>query len=495
MLKKIIFICFILIGLVLPQSAEAATNIYAPYSSDKANTLGTELRVNDVLNDYSIPIPIAYHWTSDEHTTLDYLGLTVSSNMYAKFEEGGIVTTGFVPGTDFDPLVGNGISEPVYLLPVPEKMYYDTYTKYFHYYVVQTLDSQYPKIGNNYALQPGDLLPTNLNFAWAYYSDSPGIQVNYVTDRGEVLEEGELYVGELEDTVPQVPKTFPGYILIQRPGATFFTTDKQSIDYVYQRIPESTVTASYVDENGNKIADDIVEQAQVGTPYTTTQLAIDGYIFQLIKDNIPENGLYTEAPIQVVYVYQKIPDGTVTASYIDENGNKIAPDIIETKRVGTPYATSQLAIEGYTFQLIKDNVPENGFYTEAPIQVVYIYTKNPIETSVIVEYIDENGQEIHSPQAVQGNVGESYDVSGDSFKLLIDGYQLMLNRLPDRQVGEFTEQIQRVIYIYQKIIEDKEVKKIDVLPHTGETTSNWSLAIGGILLIIAIVYYFYARKK
>ena len=67
--------------------------------------------------------------------------------------------------------------------------------------------------------------------------------------------------------------------------------------------------------------------------------------------------------------------GTVIARYLDENGEKIAPEVSNTGLGGSEYTTNEKEIYGYTLKTMPVN--KNGKYVaKETIYVDYIYTKN-----------------------------------------------------------------------------------------------------------------------
>ncbi|WP_187349372.1 MucBP domain-containing protein, partial [Lactiplantibacillus plantarum] len=63
----------------------------------------------------------------------------------------------------------------------------------------------------------------------------------------------------------------------------------------------------------------------------------------------------------------------VTASYQDEDGKTLQPDITHTGEIGAAYETKALEIPGY--DLVKTTGNATGTFTKEPQQVTYIYTK------------------------------------------------------------------------------------------------------------------------
>ncbi|MEJ4454584.1 MucBP domain-containing protein [Enterococcus faecium] len=81
--------------------------------------------------------------------------------------------------------------------------------------------------------------------------------------------------------------------------------DVQTIVYTKNPVAGGNVTAKYVDENGNPIADDVIASGNVGDPYSTTQKDVPGYTFKEVQGN--PTGSFTDQDQTVTYVYTKNP--------------------------------------------------------------------------------------------------------------------------------------------------------------------------------------------
>ena len=138
---------------------------------------------------------------------------------------------------------------------------------------------------------------------------------------------------------------------------------------------KGNVTAKYVDESGNKLADDIVKSGDIGDTYTTEQKSIDGYTFKEVQGNT--TGKFTDKAQTVTYVYTKnakpVVGSNVIAKYVDEKGNKIANDVVKKGNIGDTYTTKQKSIDGYTFKEVQGNAA--GKFTDKAQIVTYVYTK------------------------------------------------------------------------------------------------------------------------
>ena len=79
-------------------------------------------------------------------------------------------------------------------------------------------------------------------------------------------------------------KNIAGYTFKEVQGNTNgqFTTEPQTVTYVYSKNPiaTGTVTIKYVDTNGKSISDEIIKSGNIGNSYTSEQKKISGYNFK-----------------------------------------------------------------------------------------------------------------------------------------------------------------------------------------------------------------------
>ena len=123
------------------------------------------------------------------------------------------------------------------------------------------------------------------------------------------------------------------------------------VTYVYKEIT-GNVLVHYVDTEGNTLAADTkdVENGSLSDKYDTTdnkpaKLEKDGQVYYLtakeLKDGSkPENGAVVEGTTEITYVYEKA--GNVLVHYVDETGNTLQADAVDTKdgKPGAKYDTS-----------------------------------------------------------------------------------------------------------------------------------------------------------
>ncbi|MGJ1011208.1 MucBP domain-containing protein [Enterococcus casseliflavus] len=315
------------------------------------------------------------------------------------------------------------------------------------------------------------------------------VTVEYVDTEGNEIHSSQTISGNVGDTfdasTDQYKLSIDGYTLDESQSPEnlkgVFSETAQKVTYIYTKnpVPAADVTIEYVDLEGNEIHASQTISGNVGDSYDAStdqyKLSIDGYT--LDESQLPENskGVFSETAQTVTYIYTKkpIPAADITGEYVDTEGNEIHPSQIISGNVGEPYDVStknyQLVIEGYT--LDESQLPENskGVFGETAQTVTYIYKKNPIPAEdVTVEYVDTEGNEIHSSQTISGNVGDTFDASTDQYKLKIDGYTLDESQLPENSKGVFGETAQTVTYIYTK----NPVPAADVTVEYVDTEGN-----------------------
>ena len=228
--------------------------------------------------------------------------------------------------------------------------------------------------------------------------------------------------------------------------------DDNVVRHIYAEVKKGSVVATYSDEDGNKLVDDVNVKTDeyAGEDYTTeakqirpiydvetvnglTKTTITRY--ELIKTPDNANGkVVAETTIMVPYVYRKVVNvdinGSVIATYKDEDGNILASEekVITNQNAGTYYAaaakdiqasaTSKITENGrevtlITYELIKMPDNETGEVVGGETLVVpYVYRKvvtnklvpnNPPvveeETLKVTRFHSDTGEELQSDVA------------------------------------------------------------------------------------------------
>ena len=225
--------------------------------------------------------------------------------------------------------------------------------------------------------------------------------------------------------------------------------DENVVRHIYAEVKKGSVVATYSDEEGNKLADDVNVKTDeyAGEDYTTeakTIRPIYNYetvngltkttttTYELIKTPDNANGkVVAETTIVVPYVYRKVVNveikGSVIATYKDEEGTILASEekVITNQNAGTYYvaaakdiqasATSKITENGrevtlITYELIKTPDNETGEVVGGETLVVpYVYRKVvtnklvpnnlPVveeETLKVTRFHSDTGEELQS---------------------------------------------------------------------------------------------------
>ncbi|EPD8069515.1 class 1 internalin InlJ [Listeria monocytogenes] len=230
-----------------------------------------------------------------------------------------------------------------------------------------------------------------------------------------------------------------------------------------QPIKGEDVTVHYLDDKGEKLADDEVLSGNLDDPYTSSAKDIPDYTLTTTPDNA--TGTFNTTSQSVTYVYTKniVAAEPVTVNYVDDTGKTLAPSETLNGNVGDTYNATAKQIEGYTLSTEPTNA--TGQFTSSEQTVNYIYTKNPAPEKGVVEihYVDENNKQLSSATKISGTVGDNYTTEPKT----IDGYTLTTT--PDNATGTFNTSSQTVTYVYTKNIEAAEPVTVNYVDANGKT--------------------------
>ncbi|ENI8405664.1 class 1 internalin InlJ [Listeria monocytogenes] len=230
-----------------------------------------------------------------------------------------------------------------------------------------------------------------------------------------------------------------------------------------QPIKGEDVTVHYLDDKGEKLADDEVLSGNLDDPYTSSAKDIPDYTLTTTPDNA--TGTFTTTSQSVTYVYTKniVAAEPVTVNYVDDTGKTLAPSETLNGNVGDTYNATAKQIDGYTLSAEPTNA--TGQFTSSAQTVNYIYTKNPAPEKGVVEihYVDENNKQLSSATEISGTVGDNYTTEPKT----IDGYTLTTT--PDNATGTFNTSSQTVTYVYTKNIVAAEPVTVNYVDANGKT--------------------------
>ena len=258
------------------------------------------------------------------------------------------------------------------------------------------------------------------------------------------------------------------------------------VTYVYKEIT-GNVVVHYVDTEGNTLAADTkdVENGSLSDKYDTTdnkpaKLEKDGQVYYLTAKELkegskPENGAVVEGTTEITYVYEKA--GNVVVHYVDEAGNTLQADAVDTKdgKPGAKYDTTDndmkptriTTAEGKVFELVPASTKgnENGSVEAGKTtEVTYVYKE--VKGNVVVHYTDEAGNTIAEDvkDTTDGSVSSAYDTTDNKPATITtkDGklYVLVPTSTKGDENGKVTEGTTEVTYVYKDVKEEAN-KAID----------------------------------
>ena len=274
---------------------------------------------------------------------------------------------------------------------------------------------EYLAMGKGSAAASGKVVAGDLHVIYVYKAKTGNVFVKYVAEDGTVLEAESKVVenAKVGTDYTTEQKTFDGYEFSTMGEGSATATGKVvagdlHVIYVY-KAKTGNVFVKYVAEDGTVLEEEskVLEDAKVGTAYTTTQKTFDGYEFSKMgEDSAPANGTVEEGDLHVIYVYKKTEvtpqpkTGNVFVKYITEDGTVLEEEspVLENAKVGTAYTTTQKTFDGYEFSKMGENSAEpNGNVVAGDLHVIYVYKKaeaQPPTTKVTTQYVDENGNRL-----------------------------------------------------------------------------------------------------
>ena len=249
---------------------------------------------------------------------------------------------------------------------------------------------------------------------------------------------------------------------------------------------KGNVVVKYVDEQGNTIADDVIDtpDSDIDTEYDTSDhkekiIEKDGkrYIFTKIKDGDNETGKVTEGTTTVTYIYKEL--GSYVPFIPSNPGDPYDPTNPGTDEPKVPYDDTPEEpndnpplpyIPGYTpkdpngdpLVPVDPDDPTKG-YIPPPItdpndpgkDTPIPYEKNK-QGNVIVKYVDEQGNMIAADvtDTPDSDIDTEYDTSDNKPNIIEkDGKRYIFTKIKDgdNETGKVTEGTTTVTYIYKEL--------------------------------------------
>ena len=328
------------------------------------------------------------------------------------------------------------------------------------------VDAVFNRIASQYFTTMKDqFTPEQIKELRSKFGDAPFMMSGSTIQADDVNSDNPAYSFANNDTtvyrnslgvVTENTETFTYHDVFTPLRAYRLTADNNLVRHIYEQVKRGSVIATYSDEEGNKLADDVNVKTNEyeGEDYQTeakkirpiyeydtvnglTKTTITRY--ELIKTPENANGkVVAEKTITVPYVYRKVVTvdikGSVIATYKDEEGTILASEekVITNQNAGTYYAAASKSIQAatsskitehskevtvITYELIKTPDNETGEVVGGETLVVpYVYRKVVTVKSdggVVATHKDTEGNDLAPKEVIKSHApnGDAYTTS------------------------------------------------------------------------------------
>lgn len=352
----------------------------------------------------------------------------------------------------YDSMLGNSVSDPFNNKPTSEitkQEYTDVTSHIIRGFYLSTYKGQFtPEQVQELRTKFGDSVFNVVGKI--VMSDIENPKTYVITDDGSHIFRNSLGV------VTENTEQFTYHDVVTPLRAYRLTADNNLVRHIYEQVKRGSVVATYSDEEGNKLADDmnVKTNEYEGEAYQTeaktirpvyayetvnglTKTTVTRY--ELIKTPENANGkVVAETTITVPYVYRKVVTvdikGSVIATYKDEEGTILASEekVITNQNAGTYYAAASKPIQAatssketehgrkvtvITYELIKTPDNETGEVVGGETLVVpYVYRKVVTVKSdggVVATHKDTEGNDLAPKEVIKSHApnGDAYTTS------------------------------------------------------------------------------------
>ncbi|MCP7397162.1 MucBP domain-containing protein, partial [Listeria monocytogenes] len=305
---------------------------------------------------------------------------------------------------------------------------------------------------------------TNTNQTVTYiYEKADGalVTVKYLDGDGNELATSDTLNGKIDAPYQSTAKSITDWTVKTTPANAngVFTNTKQTVTYVYEKADGAPVTVKYLDGDGNELATSDTLNGKIDAPYQSTAKSLSGWVVKTTPANA--NGVFTNTNQTVTYVYEKADGAPVTVKYLDGDGNELATSDTLNGKIDAPYQTSAESLSGWTVKTTPNNA--TGVFTNSKQTVTYVYEKAD-GAPVTVKYVDADGNELATPDTLNGKLDNSYAVTAKN----LSGWKLTAT--PSNANGVFTTDAQTVTFVYAK--QEDDPKKDDKTPNNTKPDTN-----------------------
>lgn len=206
--------------------------------------------------------------------------------------------------------------------------------------------------------------------------------VKYIDKDGKELANSIKSKAKYKDTVTEKARKIKGYSPDANKKSLVINTENNVITFIYDKSSYGYVV-KYVDEDGNKLADDKSAKAVYESVVTEKAIDIKGY--KPVKDS--QKLKIDTLSNEIEFVYKK-RSYDYTVRYVDENGKDLADSVIKKAKYKDTVTEKAVDVKGYVPDVSKKSLTIDTENNE----IVFNYIKGGYNYTV--KYVDEDGNEL-----------------------------------------------------------------------------------------------------
>ena len=291
-----------------------------------------------------------------------------------------------------------------------------------------------------------------INIEIPYLINNSSVKINYLDQKGNFLADSVNLVDKIGASYESKAIAIKNRVLIEQPknAKGTFTSDPTDVNYIYDWDQGKPVTSKYLDQKGNKLSDDNIQNGKITDDFEVKPKEIKNY--HLIKSPQNLKGKFTDQPQEFTFIYELNDGKAVTTRYLDNQGKAIADPSIITGKVTAPFEIKPKDIPNY--HLVRSPQNLKGKFTDQPQEFTFVYELNDGK-AITVLYVNEKGQQIAKTETLTGTINSSYQTT----KKEIPGYDLI--SIPNNAKGKFSNEKQTVKYVYRLKTAKLIIKYVD----------------------------------
>lgn len=300
------------------------------------------------------------------------------------------------------------------------------------------------QVGSTYNSSEEKILVDDKNVEWTLYQVRPNklivsenvtrnivtlvydikkaeVIINYITKAGDKVKASKMvmaqadkkYVAKIDERIIDNDNLHWMYLEESNPSVFVKENEENVINLLYDAVREKIVIST-VDENNNKIKDDLVEFAQIGKKYSYTaiQSFVDVYGKWWELDSLENSDIVVDenSNNNLITVKYKKALAIVRITFVDSNGKTIKDPLVKKFQIGSEYTSKSIGavkdINGLWWKGVNSDVTLKVNADETKNFISYVY--EPLMTNVISRFIDVEGNELLPSKTNAMQVGSKF---------------------------------------------------------------------------------------